>query len=364
MGTERNERMSQREKPLLAVLKGRHRAPPPIWLMRQAGRYLPEYRALRAKARDFLDFCYTPDLAAEATLQPIRRFDLDAAIVFSDILVVPHALGRRVEFSEGIGPVLDPFSADEPLPGLNGKAFLAHLAPVYETLRRVRNKLPHGKTLIGFAGAPWTLACYVVQGRGAADTGRGRFEAAQAWAHRHRRRFDALIKLLCDAVVLHAVEQISAGAEVIQLFDSWAGQLSGDELDRWSIQPLVRVAYGIRAQKPDVPIMVFPRQTGERMLDYARSGAFDAVSIDGSVSLDFAATQLQPHVAVQGCLDPLTLVAGGAVLEQETRTILEALGKGRFIFNLAHGVVPETPPEHVAHLVSLVRQGKAGGGSP
>jgi uroporphyrinogen decarboxylase len=344
------------EKKLLAVLAGQTRHPPPIWLMRQAGRYLPEYRALRSKARDFLDFCYSPDLATEATLQPIRRFDLDAAIVFSDILVVPHALGRDVRFVENEGPLLAPLEENDALPELDSDRFTAHLAPVYQALRQTRAALPADKTLIGFAGAPWTLACYMIDGRSRKDAaGQAHFDQALAWAHERPQHLDRLIDRLCEAIVLHGVQQIDAGAEAIQLFDSWAGLLGESLLPRFSVGPLARIARAIRRQRPDVPIIVFPRETGALSQAYAQSGAFQGISIDGKVDLGFARRVLRPCCAVQGNLDPALLVESGAAMESAVRSILRELDKGPFVFNLGHGVVPQTPPEHVARLVALVR---------
>jgi uroporphyrinogen decarboxylase len=352
--------MAQRARKLLSVLHGHRQAPPPIWLMRQAGRYLPEYRQLRTKARDFLDFCYRPELAVEATLQPIRRFDLDAAIVFSDILVIPHALGRGVRFVENEGPQLDPLSAGQMLPALQPEAFVAHLRPVYDTLKQVRAGLQLDKALIGFAGAPWTLACYMIDGRSRKDAaGQAHFDNALRWTQHHAGHLDQLFELLCDAIVLHCVQQVDAGADVIQLFDSWAGLLvdsqNKDLLERWSIRPLVRIAQGIVAQRPGTPVIVFPRQTGESTRLYAASRAFAAISIDGAVPLSFARQSLQPLCAVQGNLDPLLLVQGGAAMEKEVQRILAELGNGPFVFNLGHGVVPQTPPDHVGRLVELVR---------
>lgn len=343
-------------KKLLSVLAGHRQHPPPIWLMRQAGRYLPEYRALRGKARDFLHFCYSPDLATEATLQPIRRFDLDAAIIFSDILVIPHALGRDVRFVENEGPLLERLQAQDALPELDADGFVAHLAPVYQALRQTRAALPADKTLIGFAGAPWTLACYMIDGKSRKDAaGQAHFDQALHWARHDPGHLDQLVDLLCDAIVLHGIRQIDAGAEALQLFDSWAGLLDGALLQRFSIDPLIRIAQNIRSQRPDVPIIVFPRETGRLSQAYASSGAFQGISIDGKVELSFARQALQPHCAVQGNLDPARLVEGGAAMENAVRSIMRELDGGPFVFNLGHGVVPQTPPEHVARLVALVR---------
>jgi uroporphyrinogen decarboxylase len=351
--------MAGSEKRLLAVLNQQRRVPPPIWLMRQAGRYLPEYRALRSKARDFLHFCYTPELANKATLQPIARFDLDAAIIFSDILVIPHALGRDVRFVENEGPLLGVLRQDDALPELDSEGFLAHLAPVYQALRGVRAGLAGDKALIGFAGAPWTLACYMIDGKSRKDAnGVAHFDTALHWATERPEHLAQLIDLLCDAVVLHCVQQIDAGADVIQLFDSWAGLLNAQALARFSIEPCIRIAHNIASLRPHTPVIVFPRETGPATAQYAISGAFAGISIDGTVGLDFAREQLQSHCTVQGNLDPAVLVAGGAAMEKAAQIILDELGGGPFVFNLGHGVVPQTPPEHVARLVALVRSAR------
>jgi len=348
--------MTKSVKKLLAVLNGEKQWPPPIWLMRQAGRYLPEYRALRSKARDFLHFCYSPELATEATLQPIRRFELDASIIFSDILVIPHALGRDVRSVENEGPQLEPLKSGDRLPELDTDKFAAHLAPVYEALRQTRAALPPSTTLIGFAGAPWTLACYMIDGRSRKDAnGQAHFDMALQWVQQRPEHLAQLFELFSDAIVLHCVAQIDAGAEVIQLFDSWAGLLAPDNLTRWSIEPLIQIARNIKSLRPGTPVIVFPRQTGELTKLYAGSGAFNAISIDHAVKLSFARQELQKHCAVQGNLDPLMLVEGGVAMESAARHILDELRGGPFVFNLGHGVVPQTPPENVARLVALVR---------
>ena len=348
---------------LLWVLRGERLVPPPIWLMRQAGRYLPEYRQLRSQARSFLDFCYTPDMAVEATLQPIRRFDLDAAIIFSDILVVPDALGRTVAFREGEGPVLDPLSPEDPTPVLDEAALRTRLAPVYEAIGRTRAELPTQKELIGFAGAPWTLACYMIDGRNRQD----RFAATRRFMSAAPEAFARLMDVLADAVVSHACNQIDAGAQAIQLFDSWAeilldvegdgeGDGEGKALRRWSVLPMRRIADAIHEHRPGVPVIAFPRGVGRHFAHYAEGSAFAGISIDTSVSSSWAAANLQNRVAVQGHLDNQTLLAGGDRLRGETESILRALTGGPFIFNLAHGVLPQTPPEHVAELVAIVRR--------
>jgi uroporphyrinogen decarboxylase len=336
-------------KPLLRALAGERVAPAPIWLMRQAGRYLPEYRALRAKAGGFLDMCFTPEHATEITLQPIRRFGFDAAILFSDILVVPWALGQRVRFEEGRGPVLEPI-APETLERLERQAVVERLRPVFETVRQVRVQLPPHTALIGFAGAPWTVASYMIEGGGSKE-----FLKAKRWALGDPDRFEALIELLVEATVDYLWAQVEAGAEALQLFDSWAGVLSESELERWSFAPLKRIVEGVKARHPEVPVILFPRGAGLGYARFAKASGADGLSLDTTVPLSFAVA-LQQEVTVQGNLDPAALVAGGRALEEGVDRILEALGHGPFIFNLGHGVVPETPPEHVAALIERVRR--------
>ncbi|HVG80920.1 MAG TPA: uroporphyrinogen decarboxylase [Methylomirabilota bacterium] len=336
-------------KPLLRALAGERVAPAPIWLMRQAGRYLPEYRALRAKAGGFLDMCFTPEHATEITLQPIRRFGFDAAILFSDILVVPWALGQRVRFEEGRGPVLEPI-APETLERLERQAVVERLRPVFETVRQVRVQLPPHTALIGFAGAPWTVASYMIEGGGSKE-----FLKAKRWALGDPDRFEALIELLVEATVDYLSAQVEAGAEALQLFDSWAGVLSESELERWSFAPLKRIVEGVKARHPEVPVILFPRGAGLGYARFAKASGADGLSLDTTVPLSFAVA-LQQEVTVQGNLDPAALVAGGRALEEGVDRILEALGHGPFIFNLGHGVVPETPPEHVAALIERVRR--------
>ena len=338
-------------KPLLRALAGERVAPAPIWLMRQAGRYLPEYRALRAKAGGFLDMCFTPEHATEITLQPIRRFGFDAAILFSDILVVPWALGQPVRFEEGRGPVLEPI-APETLERLERRAVVERLAPVFETVRQVRGQLPPHTALIGFAGAPWTVASYMIEGGGSKE-----FLKAKRWALGDPDRFEALINLLVEATVDYLSAQVEAGAEALQLFDSWAGVLSEPELKRWSLAPLKRIVAGVKARHPEVPVILFPRGAGLGYARFAKAFGADALGLDTTVPLSFAA-ELQKEVTVQGNLDPAALVVGGRALEEGADRILEALGHGPFIFNLGHGVVPETPPEHVAALIERVRRAR------
>ncbi|MHA1114046.1 MAG: uroporphyrinogen decarboxylase [Alphaproteobacteria bacterium] len=318
--------------------------------MRQAGRYLPEYRALRAKSGGFLDFCYTPDLAVEATLQPIRRFAMNAAILFSDILVVPDALGQGVRFEEGTGPVLDAIASIENLPPFNSDSFRRHLAPVYEAVAEIKTALPDRTALIGFAGAPWTLACYMIEGGGSRD-----FFQVKGRAFTDADGFAALIDLLTEAVIVHLTAQIEAGAEAVQIFDSWAGILPEDAFRRWCIAPARRIVSQLAKSHPEVPVIGFPRGAGAMYPDYARETGIAAASLDTTVPLDWAVREIAPHCVLQGNLDPLLLVAGGAPLRTAVERILATLGDRAFVFNLGHGVVPQTPPEHVAELTRLLR---------
>ena len=342
--------MNRQIKPLLQVLGGQTSRRPPFWFMRQAGRYLPEYRALRAKAPNFLTFCYTPELAVEATLQPLRRFHMDAAILFSDILVIPDALGQAVSFREGEGPVLDPIRKPGELERLGNGDVLAHLEPVFATVRGVRQALPEDIALIGFAGAPWTVATYMVEGRSGAD-----FVTVKRWSEEDAAGFGRMIDLLVDATASYLLAQIEAGAEVVQIFDSWAGVLSPQGFERWVMKPTKELVSRIKARFPETPVIGFPRGAGKLYERYVRDTGVDAVGLDTNVPLDFAAETLQAHVAVQGNLSPALLVKGKGEMEEEARRILSRLSNGPFVFNLGHGIVPTTPPEHVAQLSDLVR---------
>jgi uroporphyrinogen decarboxylase len=336
-------------KSLLGVLAGERHVPPPVWLMRQAGRYLPEYRLLRKQAKTFLDFCFTPDLAVEATLQPLRRFAFDAAILFSDILVIPHGLGQHVSFEEGEGPRLDPIRSAAEMDRLSGNGLKERLAPVFESLRRLRRELPAHVALIGFAGAPWTVAAYMVEGRG--GTG---FEAAKRMAREEPVLFGRLIDLLVEQTIAYLSAQIEAGAEAIQIFDSWAGDLDTEQRLRWSLEPLTRIVAALKTAHPNIPVILFPRGAGESYAGYAHIAGLSGLSLDSGVDLAWAAKALQPQVALQGNLDPELLVAGGPPMRQAIQRILVGLGQGPLIFNLGHGILPQTPPEHVAELVELV----------
>ncbi|MER8752633.1 uroporphyrinogen decarboxylase [Mesorhizobium sp. M1050] len=331
---------------MLDVLKGKAHFPPPLWMMRQAGRYLPEYRETRRRAGSFLDLCYDPDLAVEVTLQPIERFGFDASILFSDILVVPHALGRDVRFEEGRGPLLTPITAPEIL-ALESKMFHVNLEPVYETVRRLRARLPDETTLIGFCGAPWTVATYMIAGHGTPDQA-----PARLFAYREPAAFQRLLKVLADHSAAYLIRQIEAGADVVQIFDSWSGVLDDASFEQFCVQPVAEIVRQIRAVHPDVPIIGFPKGAGARYQTYRQKTGVTGLGIDWTVPLE-AAKDLQRLGAVQGNLDPLRLVAGGKALSDGVEAILEALGEGPLIFNLGHGITPETP---IAHVEAMVRQ--------
>ena len=343
------------DKALLRTLNGKTLTPPPVWLMRQAGRFLPEYRKVRAEQPDFIEFCFTPDLAVKVTLQPIERFGFDAAIMFSDILVVPHALGQRVWFEEGVGPRLEPICDTQGLSQLSTNTLHETLQPVYETVQRLREDLPAEVALIGFAGAPWTVASYMIEGGSSR-----RLEAAKGWAEVTPGDFTRLIDLLINATSDYLIAQAEAGAEVLQLFDSWAAAWEGESLNRWCLKPATEIIRRVKAAHPDVPVILFPRGVGKAYEAFARKSGADALSLDQSVPLAWARDTLQPHVCLQGNLDPQILVAGGKALHAAVAEILETLGAGPFVFNLGHGIVPETPPEHVAELVAQVRAWTSG----
>ncbi len=337
------------ESKLVDVLKGEAQSPPPVWLMRQAGRYLPEYRAERQKAGSFWKMCLTPEVAAQVTLQPVRRFGLDAAIIFSDIMLVPHALGLEVGFEDGIGPQVSPVEDARILDRDIGR-WGDRLAPVYESLRIVRAKIGAG-ALLGFAGAPWTMATYLAEGHGSADQKRARL-----WMYRDPNGFSELIDAVSECIAFHLVHQLEAGADAVQLFDSWASGLPPDQFARWVIAPTRQIVHKVRAARPRARIIGFPRgATLEGYERYARETGVDAVSLDTAVPVDWAVKSLAPHVALQGNLDPMALLAGGTALDQAVDRILGAAAGVPLIFNLGHGVLPETPPEHVTALVARVR---------
>ena len=322
--------------------------------MRQAGRYLPEYREVRAQADGFLGLCYTPELATEVTLQPIRRYGFDAAIVFSDILVVPHALGQAVDYVEGEGPKLPPIRQASDLDGLESARLPATLAPVYDTISAVRRGLPDDVALIGFAGAPWTIACYMVEGGTSKD-----FMAVKSWAFGDPSGFGRLIDMLVHSTAEHLIRQARAGAEALQIFDSWAGVLPDWAFRKWVIEPIRRVVDLVRRAEPTVPIIGFPRGAGVMYEAFVAKSGVDAVSVDSMVPPSWAADILQRKVPVQGNLDPALIVAGGDEMRRQTMAVMRGFSTGPHIFNLGHGVNQFTPPDHVAELVSLVRGGAA-----
>jgi uroporphyrinogen decarboxylase len=337
-------------KPLLDVLGGQKRETPPIWMMRQAGRYLPEYREVRAKAGGFLDLCFNPDFATEVTLQPIRRFGFDAAIIFSDILVVPYALGRSVRFEVGEGPRLDPLDTPEKIATLATEADFGKLEPVYEALRRVRAKLAAEVTLIGFCGAPWTVATYMVAGQGTPDQA-----PARMLAYRNPEAFSKIVDALVANSIEYLVGQLKAGADCVQIFDTWAGVLPPREFLRWSIAPTARIVEGVRAKMPDAKMIGFPRGAAALLPAYIGATRVDAVSIDWTAEPSLIREHVQNRVAVQGNLDPLALIAGGGALDRAIEDVLANYGQGRMIFNLGHGILPETPIAHVEQMVRRVR---------
>jgi uroporphyrinogen decarboxylase len=320
--------------------------------MRQAGRYLPEYREVRRKNKTFLDLCFNPQLAAEVTLQPIRRFHFDAAILFSDILVVPHALGQRVSFEEGDGPKLDALSEPSALRRLRGEIDHTKLAPVYETIARVKEDLPSEVALIGFCGAPWTVASYMIAGCGTSDQ-----LPARQFAYEHPDAFARLIGILVEASTAYLIQQFEAGVDAVQIFDSWAGILPAGEFEKWCVAPCAEIVGSVRKQLPDAKIIGFPRGIGTKLTRYIAGVPVDAVGLDWTVDLAFARDEIQARCPVQGNLDPLALLAGGEALDRGVDDILKALAGGPFIFNLGHGVLPDTPLAHVERLVARVRGG-------
>jgi len=337
-------------KSVLRALNGETLERPPFWFMRQAGRYLSEYRALRSDAGSFLDLCYNSDLAAEVTLQPIDRFGMDAAILFADILLIPQGLGCQLDYREGEGPVLSPIRSAEELSKLSLSGLHDQVGPVYETVRKVRAGLSDDKTLIGFAGSPWTVATYIVEGGGSTDHANTR-----RWAYVDPVGFGKLIDLLIEATVQYLGEQIKAGADALQLFDTWAGILSETGFQKWCVEPTARIVAALKQDYPDIPIIGFPRAAGPRLAGYAEKTGVAAVGLDYSMPLEWARDHVQKKVTLQGNLDPLLLLAGGDAMLKEAERILKILGQGPFIFNLGHGIVPQTPVEHVRALADLLR---------
>jgi uroporphyrinogen decarboxylase len=339
------------KKTILSALAGETLPVPPIWMMRQAGRYLPEYRATREKAGDFLSLCYTPDLAAEVTLQPIRRYGFDAAILFADILLLPQALGADLWFVTGEGPRLSTLTTPEGLAALKPvEAIHETLAPVYETVRILVRELPRETTLIGFAGAPWTVATYMIAGRGTPDQG-----PAHALKAADRATFQRLIDRLTEATIDYLSAQVDAGAEVVKLFDSWAGSLKGRDFDDFALEPAKRIIAGLKARHPGLPVIAFPREAGARYVGFARATGADGVALDNSVTAEWAAENVQKDGCVQGNLDPALLVTGGERLVAETRRIVRAFAKGPHIFNLGHGITPDADPDNVSRMIEAVR---------
>ena len=339
------------QKKLLKSLAGETQAVPPVWLMRQAGRYLPEYRATRARAGGFLDLCYTPELAAEVTFQPIRRYGFDAAILFADILLLPQALGADLWFETGEGPRLSTVTTERDLARLKGRDDIHdRLAPVYQTVRILAEGLPAETALIGFAGAPWTVATYMIAGRGTPDQG-----PAHALKAENRPLFDRLIGLLTEATVDYLSAQVAAGAEVVKIFDSWAGSLAGEDFDRYALEPVRAIIAALKARHPGLPVIAFPREAGDRYIGFARATGADCVAIDNSVSADWAAEQVQTDGCVQGNLDPMLMVEGGERLVAETKRIVRAFSGGPHIFNLGHGITPEADPENVHVMLEAIR---------
>lgn len=338
-------------KTILRALAGETLAVPPVWLMRQAGRYLPEYRATRALAGDFLKLCYTPDLAVEVTLQPIRRYGFDAAILFADILLLPQALGADLWFETGEGPRLSTVTGPADLAALRPReAIHETLAPVYETVRLLARALPREVTLIGFAGAPWTVATYMIAGRGTPDQG-----PAHALKAADRATFTALIDLLTGATIDYLSAQVEAGAEVVKLFDSWAGSLKGQDFTDFAVKPAARIIAELKARHPGLPVIAFPREAGAAYAGFARATGADCVALDNSISPEWAAAEVQKDGCVQGNLDPRHLVTGGAALIEATDRVRQAFSGGPHIFNLGHGITPDADPDNVNRMLDRLR---------
>ncbi len=339
---------SEQRRKIVEVLKGKTLSPPPIWLMRQAGRYLPEYRETRKTAGSFLNLCYTPDFAVEVTLQPIRRYGFDAAILFSDILVVPDAMKRNVRFEEGRGPLLDPIDVDG-INALEAVMDATRLDPVIETVTRLRNELPYETTLLGFCGAPWTVATYMIAGHGTPDQA-----PARLFAYREPAVFSKLLDLLADVSADYLIRQLDAGADAVQIFDSWAGVLGEVEFEEFAVKPVRRMVDRIRSVHPEAKIIAFAKGAGLLLRDYRSGTDANAIGLDWSVPLSVA-VELQKEGAVQGNLDPMRVVAGGNAIDEGVDRILQALGQGPLIFNLGHGITPQADPENVTRLVNRVR---------
>ncbi|NGQ89301.1 uroporphyrinogen decarboxylase [Rhodobacter sp. HX-7-19] len=343
--------MTKATKTILRALAGETLPTPPIWMMRQAGRYLPEYRATRAQAGDFLSLCYTPDLAAEVTLQPIRRYGFDAAILFADILLLPQALGPKLWFETGEGPRMETTTTMDQVRALRPTSAIHDtLSPVYETVRILARELPRETTLIGFAGAPWTVATYMIAGRGSKDQG-----AAHALKNTDRATFTALIDRITEATVEYLSAQVDAGAEVVKLFDSWAGSLKGQDFEDFAVKPAAAIISAMKARYPHLPIIAFPREAGEGYIGFAAKTGADCVALDNSITPEWAAQNVQPTGCVQGNLAPEHMVTGGEALIRETRRVVDAFRNGPHIFNLGHGITPDANPDNVQLMIDTVR---------
>ncbi len=337
-------------KLILEALAGKVLPRPPVWLMRQAGRYLPEYREIRATSESFIHFCFTPALASRATLQPIERFGFDAAILFSDILVIPEAFGQNVSFEQGEGPRLQPIEDAAGLARLHDQIDMKLLEPVFETIERVKGALPSSVALIGFCGAPWTVASYMIAGKGTPDQA-----PARLFAYRHPELLEKLIAKLVTASIDYLVRQIVAGVEVVQIFDSWAGVLPGPAFRKWSLEPILQIARGVKAKCPEARIIAFPRGVSTHLTEFLDCNEIDALGLNTSDNTRWVAQRVQSRKTVQGNLDPLVLLAGGNSLETEVRRIISEFSGGPHIFNLGHGILPATPIEHVEKMLRVIR---------
>jgi len=340
-----------KDKTILRALAGERQETPPIWMMRQAGRYLPEYRATRAEAGDFLSLCYNSELAAEVTLQPIRRYGFDAAILFADILLLPQALGVDLWFETGEGPRMSTTTTADELAGLRATADIHEtLNPIYETVRILSRELPRETTLIGFAGAPWTVATYMIAGRGTKDQG-----PAHALKAENRAVFEGILERLTEATIEYLSKQIEAGAEVVKLFDSWAGSLKGDDFVKYALNPAAKITQALKQCHPGIPVIAFPREAGEGYIGFAKATGADCIAIDNSVSTEWVAQNVQPDSCVQGNLASSHMVTGGDDLIIETKRIVNALKGGPHIFNLGHGITPDANPDNVQIMIDTVR---------
>ena len=342
-----------KDKTILRALAGERQETPPIWMMRQAGRYLPEYRATRAEAGDFLSLCYNSDLAAEVTLQPIRRYGFDAAILFADILLLPQALGVDLWFETGEGPRMSTTTTADELAGLRATADIHEtLNPIYETVRILSRELPRETTLIGFAGAPWTVATYMIAGRGTKDQG-----PAHALKAENRAVFEGILERLTEATIEYLSKQIEAGAEVVKLFDSWAGSLKGEEFVNYALRPAAKITQALKQRHPGIPVIAFPREASDGYIGFAKATGADCIAIDNSVSAEWVAQNVQPDSCVQGNLASSHMVTGGDDLIQETKRIVNALKGGPHIFNLGHGITPDANPDNVQIMIDTIRNG-------